>query len=116
MELHSKSVAALDGTGKLQAVVADRRCFRDQGCVEGVRVVDKGILRDALQQPRAVLNVNLQRIPSDVWRLNRGWKRPASASKDARSRDLAALLAAFEEPLHSQADPEKRFASLGGLQ
>src|SRR5260370_5180840 len=49
-------------------------------------------------------------------RLHGWWKLPAFAGKDACPRNLEALFTAFEKPLHSQADSEKRLARGSALQ
>ena len=113
MKLHSENVAAFDCGGELQSIFAGchRRCH--QGRVKRVRVIDKRVLRDILQQARTVLNS--YGILPDMRRLHRGGKLAAFAGKDASSRDLRAFIAAVEKPLHAKAYPEKWLAGRSGL-
>ena len=104
MKLHSENIAAFDSAGEQPSVFAGGRSLGHHGRMKRMRVIDKRILRDAVQQSRSFLNQ--ERIPADMRRLYRGRKLPAFAGKDPRACDLSAFFTSFEKPLHSQADPQ----------
>src|SRR6266404_3904262 len=124
MELHSENIVLFDDGGKLSSVFACSGGGGDHRRLKGMGVVDKGVGCDVTQQARALRGRVLpdqtfpyqQRVPSDVRRFHRRWKRPASAAKNSCSRKLGSLVAALEQPLHSQAYPKEWLARFRALQ
>src|SRR5271165_2752788 len=114
MELHSENVSLFDDGGKRCSIFRRGRGGGNHWRLKRVSVIDKGFWRDVAQQARAF--PDSQRVPSYVRRLYRRRKLTASARKNSRARTLGSFVAALEQPLHSETDPEKRLAGARALQ
>src|SRR5215813_12625240 len=106
MELHSENISALDRARKTAAVMSASHRFRNHWCAVRMRVVDKRAALNAAKQTGTLIYSNA--IPAHVRRLYFGWKSGTLSGKQGCSGGLGRFCAAFEQPLHSYADSQKR--------
>src|ERR1035438_7771614 len=110
MELHSENIPSFDHGRKLRSIFGCCCGGGNHWRLKRVRVVDKRFRRNVTQQSRAF--PHHQRVPSDMRRLDRRRELPASALKNSRARALGSLVAALEQPLHSQAYSDRKSTRL----
>src|SRR5215472_3394999 len=106
MELHSENISALDRARKTAAVMSASHRFRNHWGAVRMRVVDKRAILNAAKQTGTLIYPNA--VPAHVRRLYFGRESRAVSGKQGCARGLGRFCAAFEQPLHSYADSQKR--------
>src|ERR1051326_3545434 len=114
MELHPENVVALHRSGKCPAVLRASDCAFNHRSTVGVGVIDKGAALNTAQQARLAADLNL--VPADMRRLDRSREARAFARKKSCARCPRRFSAALKQPLHPDADSQKRFARSNTLQ
>src|SRR5258708_20767277 len=114
MKLCSKNIVPLDRRREVAAVTgAGHRAFDDIGAI-AVRVVDKRAVGDAAQQARR--GGDFDAVPAHVRRLDPRGEPRAPAPEQSRARRFRRLGAAFEKPLHADANTQKGNALGDGVE
>ena len=114
MELHTEHATGLDSRREQPAVVRPGDALRRHGRGVRMREVRKRSRRDPLEQDGRP--VGFQRVPADVRHFDRAVEPAASSANQAESGHVLRLVAAVEEPLQPEADPQQRCAALHGIE